>query len=171
VLGELPGAPQPSQKAFETSLWTALSLFNPSRPVFVESESRKVGNLRVPEALIERMRAARCLRLEASTATRVALLLDDYRHFVADPGALAGKLELLRGLHGRERIDQWREHLAAGRWEPLVGDLLENHYDPAYRRSLSRNYRDAPSAAPVEVRDISAAGFAALARAIVRDHG
>ena len=171
VLGDLPDAPQPSQKRFETLLWTALSQFDPARPVYVESESKKVGNLRVPDALIERMRAARCFRLEADEPTRVALLLGDYAHFVADPGALATKLDLLRDLHGKERIEQWRAHLEAGRWEPLVSDLLASHYDPAYRRSLARNYPDAATATPVEVRDISAAGFLALARALARDHG
>jgi len=147
VLGELPGAPQPSQKAFETAIWSALSRFEPGRTVFVESESKKVGNLRVPEKLIERMRAARCVRLEADVDTRVALLLEDYAHFVGEPAALAAKLDLLRDLHGTERMASWKEHLAAGRWHPLVRDLLESHYDPAYRRSLLRNYRDAGSPA------------------------
>ena len=171
VLGDLPDAPQPSQKRFETLLWTALSQFDPARPVYVESESKKVGNLRVPEQLIERMRAARCFRLEADESTRVALLMDDYAHFVADPDSLATKLDLLRDLHGKERIGQWRSHLEAGRWEPLVSDLLASHYDPAYRRSLARNYRDAATATAVEVRDISAPGFLALARTLARDHG
>ena len=171
VLGELPGAPQPSQKAFETALWSALSQSDPARPVYVESESRKVGNLRVPERLIERMRGSRCFRLEAATATRVALLLEDYAHFVAQPHALLQKLELLRSLHGAERIAQWKEHLDHGRWQPLVGDLLESHYDPAYRRSLTRNYRDAQSGAVVPVQDITAEGFLRLARALTREHG
>ena len=171
VLGELPHAPQPSQKRFETALWTALSQFDAARPVYVESESKKVGNLRVPERLIERMRAARCFRLDAGEPARVALLLDDYSHFVADPRALAAKLELLRDLHGKERIELWRSHLEGGRWEALVSDLLASHYDPAYRRSLARNYRDAQTATPVEVRDISPAGFLALARVLTREHG
>jgi tRNA 2-selenouridine synthase len=171
VLGELPDAPQPSQKSFETALWSALSAFDPARPVFVESESKKVGNLRVPDVLIERMRASRCFRLEADTATRTALLLQDYAHFVADPKVLAGKLDLLRALHGAERIEQWKAHLEAGRWEPLVADLLDNHYDPAYRRSLARNYRDAQTAAALAVTDISAEGFGRLARALAREHG
>ena len=171
VLGELPGAPQPSQKAFETAIWSALSRFEPGRTVFVESESKKVGNLRVPEKLIERMRAARCVRLEADVDTRVALLLEDYAHFVGEPAALAAKLDLLRDLHGTERMASWKEHLAAGRWHPLVRDLLESHYDPAYRRSLLRNYRDAQDAAPVEVRDISPEGFQGLARRLAREHG
>jgi tRNA 2-selenouridine synthase len=171
VLGELPGAPQPSQKALETAIWKALSHFDPARPVYVESESKKVGNLRVPDHLIERMRRSRCVRLEADVETRVALLLEDYAHFVGEPGALAAKLDLLRDLHGAERIATWKDHLASGRWHPLVRDLLENHYDPAYRRSLFRNYRDAQSAAGVEVRDISPEGFGRLARALVAENG
>ena len=164
VLGELPGEPQPSQKSFETAIWTALAGYDPARPVFVESESKKVGNLRVPDALIERMRASSCVRLEAAPATRVALLLEDYAHFVARPEDLARRLDLLRDLHGAERIGQWQAQLARGEWQPLVHDLLESHYDPAYRKSLFRNYREAQAAPPLEVRDISPAGFAALAR-------
>jgi len=168
VLGGLPDAAQPSQKCFETKLWTALSQFDPARPVYVESESKKVGDLRVPEALIERMRGSRCFRLEADVPTRVALLREDYAHFVGNPETLADKLELLRPLHGAERIDAWKAHLAAGHWDALVGDLLESHYDPAYRRSLFRNYRDAQTATPLTVGDISRAGFLSLARSLER---
>ena len=171
VLGELPDAPQPTQKSFETSLWTALSGFDPARPVFVESESKKVGNLRVPDALITRMRESKCLRLEADTATRVELLLEDYQHFVSRPQALAAKLDCLAPLHGAERIGTWKSHLERGEWDELVRELLESHYDPAYRRSLFRNYVDANTAAPVEVRDITRTGFLALARRLARDHG
>jgi tRNA 2-selenouridine synthase len=171
VLGELPDAPQPSQKSFETSIWNALSRFDPARPVFVESESKKVGDLRVPDALITRMRDSDCLRLEAATATRVNLLMEDYAHFVRDPQALAAKLDLLKSLHGAERIDGWKSLLSRGDWDALVADLLENHYDPAYRRSLFRNYRDAQDAEAVTVSDITQAGFLGLARRIARDHG
>jgi tRNA 2-selenouridine synthase len=167
VLGELPDAPQPSQKAFETATWTALSGFDPARPVYVESESRKVGDLRVPERLIERMRASACLRLEASQPTRVALLLEDYAHFLSDPERLAEKLRCLVPLHGAERIDAWIAQLERGEWKALVADLLESHYDPAYRRSLVRNYREAATAPPVAVEDPHAESFSAIARAIV----
>jgi tRNA 2-selenouridine synthase len=53
---------------------------------------------------------------------------------------------------------------AERRWDALVRDLLESHYDPAYRRSLLRNYRDAQTATPLTVGDISRAGFLSLAR-------
>ncbi len=171
VLGDLPGAPQPTQKSLETEIWTRLSGFDPGRPVYVESESRKVGKLRVPERLIERMRGARCFRLEAPEALRVALLLEEYAHFVELPEALAEKLRCLEPLHGAERIAGWISRLRAGDWQALVSELLATHYDPAYRRSLERNYRDAATAAPIAVADIRPEGFLALARSLVARHG
>ena len=55
VLGGLPDTPQPSQKAFDRQLWQALRAFDAQRPVFVESESRRVGALQLPDALVARM--------------------------------------------------------------------------------------------------------------------
>jgi tRNA 2-selenouridine synthase len=171
VLGDLPESPQPPQKLFETRLWEKLSGFDRTRPVYVESESRKVGNLRVPEALIGYMRASRCFRLEADTPTRVKLLVEDYAHFVRDPGALAAKLDHLRALHGAERLEAWKGHLEAGRWDPLVEDLLANHYDPAYHRSLFRNYRDAQGAVVLEVKSGTVAEFDGIAKTLSHGHG
>ena len=93
VLGDLPDRPQPSPKWFESLLLERLAAFDPARPVFVEGESRKIGQVQVPEALIETMRAAECVLLEAGTDTRVALLMDEYRHFFADRAALEAQLD------------------------------------------------------------------------------
>jgi tRNA 2-selenouridine synthase len=167
LLGDLPDAPQPSQKAFETALWGALSAFDPGRPVYVESESRKVGNLRVPDALIGRMRESQCLRLEASGEVRIALLLADYAHLIERADVLVAKLECLAPLHGAERIALWKALVAGGNWHGLVADLLESHYDPAYRRSMLRNYSGAGTAMPLRVRSAAPEAFDALARSIV----
>jgi tRNA 2-selenouridine synthase len=167
LLGDLPDEPQPTQKSFETAIWTALSGFDPHKPVYVESESKKVGNLRVTESLMAHMRVGPCLRLEASNESRVKLLVEDYAHLIADPARLVHKLECLGDLHGAERIDRWKAQVAAQRWTELVLDLLENHYDPAYRRSMFRNYRGAESARVVPIDDVSPAGFAAVARRIL----
>ena len=94
----------------------------------------------MPETLIESIRGGDCLRLEADLPQRTALLKDEYAHLVANADALCAKLALLRSLHGRERIASWQALAKAGRVEELVADLLERHYDPAYRRSTERNF-------------------------------
>ncbi len=162
VLGLMPESSQPSQKAFETALWNALRRFDPERPVFVESESRRVGRCHVPDALIATMRAAPCTLVEAQSAVRAQLLLREYRHFTADQALLFERLDRLAPLHGQRQVDAWKAMAVAGEWDGFVESVLALHYDPAYDRSMTRNYR-CVDAAPVVV--LQAADESALREA------
>jgi len=164
VLGDLPSHPQPSQKAFESAIWDLLRKFDPALPVFVESESKKVGQLRVPAALMETMRASSCISLTLSRANRVRLLMEDYAHFMVDPSSLNAQLDHLVTLHGREKITRWHALADSGQMEPLVEELLADHYDPAYLRSIDRNFIRFGEARLLELDDISPAAFEAAAR-------
>jgi tRNA 2-selenouridine synthase len=171
VLGNLPDRPQPSQKMFESLLLKTLLNFDFSKEIFVEGESRKIGQLQIPDALIESMRASECLLLQAGLETRVALLLDEYRHFFTDRAALDAQLDCLVGLHGREKVAEWKALAATGRWPQLVARLLQEHYDPAYRRSAAHNF---PRLAEAEVLQLDSTGdpaFARLARSLSRACG
>jgi tRNA 2-selenouridine synthase len=166
VLGHLPDEPQPTQKMFETRIWGKLRHFDPRRPVFVESESKKVGNLRVPDAVMERMRAAPCVALTLSRPNRVRLLMEDYEHFARDPQALNGQLDHLVQLHGRARIDEWHALANSGAMPELVDQLLVEHYDPAYLRSIDRNFVQYGQAAVLELGDIGPQDFMKAARTL-----
>jgi tRNA 2-selenouridine synthase len=141
LLGRLPDQPQPSQKTFETRLWGALTTFTPERPVYIEAESRKVGVLSLPNALVERMRVSPCMRIEVPQPARVKFLMQDYAHFLSNPNLLTERLPLLVELHGREVIKRWCEMAQNGEWEPLVSELLTQHYDPAYKRSSGMGFQ------------------------------
>lgn len=140
VLGKLPSTSQPSQKHFETQIWQQLAAMDISRPIFIEAESKKVGDLRVPEALIERMRASECVTLNLSLAQRVAILSADYPHFIAQSEQLIAQLQCLTPLHGKEQIGRWCELARTGHWQELVHALLDKHYDPTYQRAIERNF-------------------------------
>ena len=168
VLGGLPGERQPSQKWFESQLLAELEKFDRSRPVYVEGESKKIGELQVPEALMARMRASRCVTLETDLATRVTLLLDEYRHLVEDRGALNAQLDCLVALHGRERIGEWKALAAAGSWREFVERLLVQHYDPAYRRSSMKNYPQLIDAPAVRIASADSSAFDAAAKLSVQ---
>jgi len=167
VLGNLPSEPQPSQKAFESSVWHALRHLDPARPVFVESESKKVGSVRVPEALMECMRASPCVVLDLPQERRVQLLMEDYAHFVDAPDSLNRQLDCLVALHGREKIDRWHAMANGGQIAPLVGELLVDHYDPAYNRSIHRNFVLVGQARHVAIPDIGEDSFLRAAREII----
>jgi tRNA 2-selenouridine synthase len=167
LLGDLPQAPQPSQKAFETRIVDTLSRFDRTRPVFLESESKRVGELRVPETLIAAMWASPCVRVEMDTDHRVALLKEEYLHFLQDPQSLLAKLDMLLPLHGRKVIEEWRDAVAATDWDHLVGDLLQRHYDPAYTRSMVNHYPRYAEARVLRARDHAPGEFARLAAALL----
>jgi tRNA 2-selenouridine synthase len=54
VLGNFPNERQPTQKAFESALWETLRRLDRNRVVFVECESKKIGNVHLPDPLVVR---------------------------------------------------------------------------------------------------------------------
>ncbi|MDZ4281188.1 MAG: tRNA 2-selenouridine(34) synthase MnmH [Hydrogenophaga sp.] len=167
VLGHIPGQPQPSQKRFDSMVWEALRGFDPARVVYVESESKKVGNVRVPDALIDAMRASPCIDLRLSDEERVALLLEDYDFFVTDPASFCSRLEALTELRGKEVVTGWIEKVKAGLTPEVVLELLTRHYDPMYAQSIGRNFKQFPQALPCELRDRSADSLNGAARSLI----
>lgn len=141
LLGALPGAGQPSQKSFDTALAGALSGFDPSRPVFVEAESRRIGQINLPEALLTAFHAGRCVEVTAPLAARVEFLLQDYGHLFETPGYLKDQLARLIGLHSKETVRHWHALIDAGEYARLFTELVELHYDPAYARSNQRHLK------------------------------
>ncbi|HEX9397336.1 MAG TPA: tRNA 2-selenouridine(34) synthase MnmH [Burkholderiales bacterium] len=169
VLGNLPDRPQPTQKWFESLLVQHLNDFDQDKIVFVEGESKKIGQLQVPDALMARMRAAPCLVLETSLETRVALLLDEYRHFLADRANLERQLDCLVALHGREKIAGWKALAERGAWPEFVAALLAEHYDPAYRRSSMHNFARLADARVVKIASPESAVFQTAARTLLEE--
>ena len=163
VLGHLPEAPQPSQKMFETRIWETLRSFDPQQDVFIESESKKVGNVRVPDALMDAMRASPCIALELPDDGRIALLMADYAHFVHSPDALNRQLDCLTTLYGGAKISRWQAMATDGQMEALVAELLSEHYDPAYRRSIARNFTHYDAAQTLTLPAFADTAFAAAA--------
>ena len=166
VLGVLPDSPQPSQKMFESRLLVALRGFDPQRPVFVEAESRKIGNLQVPDALLETMRAGHCITINATLAARVAFLLRDYDYFLQAPARLNSRLDVLRNLHSRETIERWQALATNGEWPTLVNELLAQHYDALYKRSQLLHFTGLDTPQTLVTDDLTPAGVDALAHQI-----
>lgn len=167
VLGLVPGQQQPSQKQFDTRIWEALRHFDPARPVFVESESKKVGNVAVPDALIQAMRASACLNLQLDDDERVALLLEDYDWFVRQPEFFCDRLAALTELRGKEVVLGWQAQVRAGQTPGVVRELLVRHYDPMYAASIARNFKQWGQALPVRARDRSQVAMDDLARKLL----
>jgi tRNA 2-selenouridine synthase len=134
LLGTEPDKDQPSQKHFESLLLQELERFDLTKPVWIESESKRLGRLWLPEPLWQAMLSATVHEISVPAEARAAFLLREYPHFVAAPESLTEKLQTLKEACGGKQLTAWNEMIHTGRWEEFVISILERHYDPVYRR-------------------------------------
>ena len=171
VLGAIPGLAQPSQKRFDTLIWQTLREFDPARPVFIESESKKVGNVALPPSLVDAMRASPCLNLVLPDDERVTLLMEDYDFFARDAELFCERLQVLTALLGKALVGEWQTSVRAGDIQRVVRELLERHYDPVYQQSMRRNFEQFEGAQRIAPESHSIGAMTALARQLIKETG
>jgi tRNA 2-selenouridine synthase len=123
---------QPSQKAFENRLYQ--SLIDLSPPVFIEGESRHVGAVRIPDSLFDEVTSPPRIWMETTLERRVNVIRDEY-DWPESREELIDRLDDLRERLGHEQVDKLQDKLSQNRVRPVVRELLESYYDPAYRNS------------------------------------
>ena len=167
VLGAIPGVAQPTQKRFDMLVWDRLRGFDITRPVFVESESKKVGNVAVPTSLIEAMRQSACLNLVLSDEERVQLLMEEYDFFVKNAEHFCERLAALKESRGAVQVTRWQAQIREGDIATVVRELLTLHYDPVYLQSMRRNFKSFDETTSIAPSDRSRDAMAALARELL----
>jgi len=168
VLGELPSTAQPSQKMFDTQLLDTLSRMDPQRPVYVEAESKRIGQVQLPDTLFEKMNHSPWLSVNASLPARVEFLLRDYVYLFDDP-QLTAHLDRLQPNCGQERVDRWKALVAQKDFATLVSELLTEHYDHFYKRSMRQAQTAVDPTRVFTADDLSPGSVNSLAQAIVHN--
>nr|WP_111302009.1 tRNA 2-selenouridine(34) synthase MnmH [Paracoccus saliphilus] len=167
IFGGMPGG-QPSQKMFEGRLALAFEALDPARPVLVEAESSRIGNLNVPKAMWQAICAAPRVRLEVPVEARAVFTADRYEEVLSDKARMEPILTQLAPLHPAARVENWRALIEARDWRVLSEGLLSDHYDPRYNSHRARHDDGRGQIVPVaDLRDLEAAADAveaALAR-------
>lgn len=155
IFGEM--GDQPAQTGFESALVADLLRLDPARPVLIEAESSRVGQVSVPPALWSAMCAAPRIEVTAPLSARAWYLSETYGDLASDAGWLEARLDQLVSLQGHARVDAWQKMAQAGAFSDLAGALMAEHYDPRYAKSRARH---APEiAATVALADMSATDF------------
>ena len=165
ALGQSLTAPQPSQKRFENLLFEVLRGCDLTKPIYVESESSRIGRVQIPAALWGQLRASPVIETHVPLAARAAYLVGDYQHFVKDKSLLAEKLSLVQPLQPAERFSAWEELIDAGDWQGFVESILQHHYDPAYLRSREKIYT--AERAPLQMDAVTTEALDTLAHEII----
>jgi len=167
LLGALPGIAQPSQKRFDTLLAARLRAIDVTQPVYVEAESRKIGSVALPPALLQAMHRGACIEVRSTREDRAAFLQQDYAQLFENPDWLKTQLQRLLGLHSRDVINGWLKLVDEGRRIDLARELIDRHYDPAYARSSHTLFTQLPQATRMDFRPNDADGVE-QARALLK---
>ena len=160
LLGARPEG-QPSQKTFETSLARHLRGLDPARVLVVEAESSKIGRLILPPGLWSAMKAAPMVEVSAPIEARARYLAEAYDDILSDTETLRARLQPLRYHRSHALVDAWEALIAEGARLELCRSLAEDHYDPAYDKSMAA--QGGRVAARVEAQGLDRVALEALA--------
>ncbi len=136
VLGGVTSS-QPSQKLFESLLFKKISSLNPTKPIFVEAESNKIGNITIPPAFWYAMKNAQKIELVAPIKERARYLKKSYKDLTSNAERLCHRLDFLVTQQGNKRVAEWKQLAKKNQFESLAIQLMELHYDTRYLKSRS----------------------------------
>lgn len=152
---------QPSQKAFETALAREVDTLDPSKPVVIEAEGSRVGALGVPPAVLSAMKDAPRIEISAPIEARARYLTRAYADLAENVPDSIERLQKLVGIQGREKVALWCDMVRDGAHEDLARCLIEDHYDPRYRKV--REAKAGPDRQVITANDLKDADITNLA--------
>lgn len=139
VLGLWHGETQPCQKYFESMLLHEVHGLSTDKPVWLESESIRIGNLYIPEELFSSLRQAPRYRVVLPLEERVKHIIRDYPNWIENKDSLKDIIKRLVQARGHAVVNSWLDLIDNDQWEEFVRDILTNHYDPTYTNSQRKN--------------------------------
>ncbi len=132
------GLKQKTQKMFESLLLKKITDLRSAEYIVLEGESRKIGDLHIPNNLLEKMHSSPGIRIEASIERRINILLKEYDSYNLEPEKIIPIINSISGRLGKKNVAALIELFEKGDMYEFTELLLEKYYDPLYRHSLEK---------------------------------
>ena len=130
AFGDL-GLTQPStQQQFENDLSSCWIKTNPDKPVFIESESRKIGRVSIPDDIWTQMQNGFYLKIDMDIDRRIKNLINDYGHYSKND--LQARIHKISKKLGGQNVKTAIKLLEKNNLTKLCHLLLQNYYDKMY---------------------------------------
>jgi tRNA 2-selenouridine synthase len=131
--GAINQAPQPTTEQFENELFTRLSDFDLTQPIWVEDESKLIGTVHLPNALYKQMQQVPVYVVNIPLAKRIDRLVADYTH--CEKHLLEEALLRIKKRVGPQNVKAAQEALALNDFR-TVAEIVLQYYDKAYAYGL-----------------------------------
>ncbi|MED1865656.1 tRNA 2-selenouridine(34) synthase MnmH [Fictibacillus nanhaiensis] len=126
-IGEHPA----SQKEFESRLYERLKLLENSSSIIIESESKRIGRVVVPNFLLEGKYSGVRIHVDLPFHLRVQYICNVYEPVLHKDEIVEAVNKLSKRIPSSIMMDM-QENLISLNYEKVVSLLLENYYDPKY---------------------------------------
>lgn len=124
-----------SQKRFESEVYENLSN-NKTGYVLIESESKRIGDIYLPEVVHDSILTGCHIMIDTSMENRVKIIMEDYSG--ATKEELKSCLEKVGKYISKERYENYSKLLEDGKLAELSEILMEKYYDPLYDQSINK---------------------------------
>ena len=133
AFGALGMGNQPSQEFFENQLAANLYRFDHNKPVWTEDESRRIGNLNIPESLWNHIRRAPVYFANVPMEERLSRIVAGYGKFRQDE--LAANIVRIKKRLGGVATRDALGHLIEGNHRACF-EILLRYYDKFYKHDI-----------------------------------
>lgn len=130
---------QPSQKFFESRLFTELYKWRQCPFIFLEGESRKIGKLHLPDFIYKKMLHSKKLWVELPPEVRAERLALEYD---ASADTILESLKRIRRYFPSEIFEKIEELIKRDERKKAAEILLTEHYDRFYRVHFNPGKRE-----------------------------
>lgn len=124
-----------SQKRFESEVFQFL-LKNKNSYVIAESESKRIGDVYVPESVYASLVSGYHLMADTTLEHRVEVLMEDYSE--ASKDELRECLKKIGRYIPKKKLTEYIEMLDADKIAELAGIVAVEYYDPLYQKSIDK---------------------------------
>lgn len=135
AFGGIDLPPQPTTEQFETNLFSLIRNFNSNQPIWLEDESKMIGNISIPNAFYFGMIEMPVYFLNIPLEKRIEHLVKTYAHL--DPDKLADAIRRIVKKLGNDNAKVALEALENKNYNKVV-EIVLFYYDKYYLKGLQK---------------------------------
>ena len=133
TFGSIKGK-QPSQKEFQNRLFFKLLETNSNKPVFIEGESKRIGQIILPDLLYKRMGEGKRIEITAPIEHRVERIISDY--IDVDDDFFYYCMDRITPYIKKEAKEETIRYYKERNLHKVSEILLLDYYDHVYKKPL-----------------------------------
>lgn len=137
LLGSVGLGEPNSQKQFEALVYEVLR-DRKSNYVFVEGESKRIGNIVIPNFIYKSMEKGVHILVDADLDFRTKLIIEEYTKHSSSEEEILMALEALGKYISGKNIERYKELTIKGEYETVVEELMVKYYDPMYLNGINK---------------------------------